>query len=88
MRVPASFFREQEALQRAKVASEPLENRRKIALTAANAWETAAILAEKQTSKEEALDKLDADITLEFAREDLALAAEEAENAQVVEENQ
>ena len=53
-----------------------MENRRKIALTAANAWETAAILAEKQVSKEEPLDKLDADITLEFAREDKALADE------------
>ena len=37
MRVSESFCQEQEALQRAKAAAEPLESRRKIALTAA-AW--------------------------------------------------
>lgn len=51
MRVLASFCRQQEALQRALATSEPLENRRKIALTAAKAWESEALLAEMQTSK-------------------------------------
>lgn len=69
MRVTEKFCREQESLQIAKAANEPLKNRQDIALSAAKAWDTAAQLAHKQESKQEPLDKLDAAITLEFAAE-------------------
>jgi hypothetical protein len=74
MRVSPDFCREQEALQRARAASEPLENRRKIAFAAANAWAVEADLAEKRVIRPEPLDKLDAEIAQEFAREDAACA--------------
>jgi hypothetical protein len=69
MRVTVEFCREQERLQRAKAESEPLENRRKIALDAAKAWAAEAILAQKRDAKQAPLDKLDAQIALEFAQE-------------------
>ncbi|MBP6112876.1 MAG: hypothetical protein KA482_10930 [Sphingobium sp.] len=69
MRVSASFCREQQASQIDKAANEPLENRRKIALAAAMAWGAEVILAEKRALKLERLDKLDAEIALEFANE-------------------
>jgi hypothetical protein len=72
MRVSPDFCREQEALQLAKAASEPLENRKKIALAAAKAWAVEAGLAEKRATKPEPLDKLDAEIALEFADEEAA----------------
>ena len=50
MRMSAAHCREQQALQLAKAANEPLESRRKIALTAAKAWEVEAALAEKRAS--------------------------------------
>lgn len=70
MRVSEEVCREQEALQLAKAASEPLESRRKIALTAAKAWATEAVLAQQRGLKQAPLDKLDAAIALEFAQED------------------
>jgi hypothetical protein len=69
VRVTEKFCREQESLQIAKAAAEPLKNRQGIALAAAKAWDVAAQLAHKQESKLEPLDKLDAAITLEFAAE-------------------
>lgn len=69
MQISAAHCREQEALQRAKALSEPLENRRQIALKAANAWEAEAVSAEKRASKRSGLDKLDTAIALEFERE-------------------
>ncbi|GGB57970.1 hypothetical protein [Blastomonas aquatica] len=72
MRVTEKFCREQETLQIAKAAAEPLKNRQDIALSAAKAWDAAAQLAHKQESKEEPLDKLDAAITREFADEEAA----------------
>lgn len=69
MRFTEKFCREQEGLQIARASSETLTNRRDIALAAAKAWDAAAILAHKQESKQEPLDKLDAAITLEFAAE-------------------
>jgi hypothetical protein len=69
MRVTVEFCRQQERLQRAKAESEPLENRKKIALDAAKAWAAEAMLAKKRDAKQAPLDKLDAQIALEFARE-------------------
>lgn len=69
MRATAGFCREQEAIQRAKAANEPLENRRTIALNAAKAWAAEAKLAEKRDAKTSTLDKLDTAIAEEFARE-------------------
>lgn len=72
MRVTEKFCREQESLQIAKAANETLKNRKDIALGAARAWDAAAQLAHKQESKLEPLDKLDAEITREFAEEEAA----------------
>ncbi len=69
MRMSATFCREQEALQRAKALSEPLENRRGIAMAAAKAWEAEAISAEKRDAKLTPLDKLDTAIARQFALE-------------------
>ncbi len=69
MQISANFCKEQEALQRAKAATEPLENRRKIALDAAKAWAAEGVLAEKRELKINPLDKLDTAIAAEFARE-------------------
>jgi hypothetical protein len=74
MRVSETFCQEQEALQRAKAAAEPLESRRKIALTAAAAWAVEGALAKTRALKQAPLDKLDADIAREFAEEDADLA--------------
>jgi hypothetical protein len=82
MRPSATQCREQEALQQARAASEPLENRRKIALAAALAWGAEALLAEQQALKKGPQDQLDAAITLEFALEDATLAAEAADTQQ------
>ena len=73
MRVSEEVCRAQEALQLAKAASEPLESRRKIALTAAKAWATEAVLAQQRALKPAPLDKLDAAIAREFAEEDIPL---------------
>lgn len=69
VRVPAHVCREQQAIQLAKAASEPLESRRKIALTAAKAWGIEADLADSRTNDQTSLNTLDAAITQEFARE-------------------
>lgn len=69
MRVTEKFCLEQESLQLARAASEPLKNRQDIALSAAKSWNAAAQLAHKQESKQEPLDRLDAEITREFAAE-------------------
>lgn len=78
MRVSAQTCRAQEAVQRAKASTEPLESRRKIALDAAKAWATEAVLAETRESKRTPLDLLDAEIALEFAME-IALETEDPE---------
>ncbi len=83
MRVSAITCREQEAVQRAKAESEPLESRRKIALAAATAWGAEAALAEKRALKLDPLDKLDAEIALEFALEDEADEADSDESQRV-----
>ena len=50
--------------------SDPLENRRKVAMVAAKAWAKEAVAAaEREAGHLQPLDKLDADIALEFARE-------------------
>lgn len=69
MQLSIAHCREQEASQRAKALSEPLENRRKIALDAAEAWKAEAVLAEKRASRQSLLDKTDRAIALEFERE-------------------
>ncbi len=76
MRVSADFCREQEALQLAKAAKEPLENRQKIAITAAKAWAKEALLAEKRDTEQSVLDAGDAAIALEFANEAVVLAGD------------
>jgi hypothetical protein len=72
----ADFCREQEAVQRAKATIEPLENRRKIALAAATAWQAEALLLEGQEQGTAPLDMLDTEIALEFAREAALPAAD------------
>lgn len=69
MRPTAALCREQESLQRIKAANAPLENSRKIARGAAEAWAAEAILAEQRDSKQTPLDRLDTEIREEFARE-------------------
>lgn len=76
MRVSETFCQEQEALQRAKAAADPLESRRKIALTAAAAWAVEGALAKARALKSAPLDKLDAEIAREFAEEDDAADAD------------
>ncbi len=70
MRVKAAICREQQALQLALATSAPLESRRKVAAAAAKAWGLEAIQAEKREAGHlTERDKLDAEITLEFAEE-------------------
>lgn len=70
MRVKASICREQQALQLDLAANDPLESRRKVAAAAAKAWGLEAIQAEKREAGHlSPRDKLDAEITLEFAEE-------------------
>ncbi len=71
MHLTIDFCREQAALQLAKAAREPSENRQKILIGAAEAWSTQALLLEKRSTAQESLDKLDAEIALEFANDDL-----------------
>lgn len=72
MRFTEKFCREQESLQIAKAASEPLTNRQGIALAAAKAWDAAAKIAHKHEAGQRPMDKLDAAIIREFADEDAA----------------
>jgi hypothetical protein len=72
LRFAPAFCREQAALQLAKAESEPLENRKKIALAAAKAWTLEAALADKQVARATPLDALDTKIAKEFADEDPA----------------
>ena len=66
MRVKASVCREQEARQ-----LDPLESRRKVAAAAAKAWGLEATQAEKREAGHlSPRDKLDAEITREFADEE------------------
>jgi len=70
MRVKAEICRAQEARQLDLAANDPLESRRKIAAAAAKAWGLEAIQAEKRESGHiDPIDKLDAEITTEFADE-------------------
>ncbi|MEH6663045.1 MAG: hypothetical protein V7679_15475 [Parasphingorhabdus sp.] len=70
MRVKASVCREQEARQLDLAANDPLESRRKVAAAAAKAWGLEAIQAEKREAGHVSpRDKLDAEITQEFAEE-------------------
>ena len=80
MRFTEKFCREQESLQIAKAAAEPLKNRQGIALDAAKAWNAAAKIAHKHEAGQQPLDRVDAMIVREFAEEDAAsLASEDAE---------
>ncbi|PXW79097.1 hypothetical protein C7451_101159 [Blastomonas natatoria] len=72
MRMTEKFCREQENLQIAKAAAEPLKNRQGIALAAAKAWDAAARIAHKHEAGQQPLDRLDAAIVREFAEEDAA----------------
>ena len=73
MRVKASVCREQEARQLDLAANDPLESRRKVAASAAKAWGLEAVQAEKREAGHlSPRDKLDAEITSEFAEEDEA----------------
>jgi hypothetical protein len=70
MRVKASTCREQEARQLDLAANDPLESRRKVAAAAAKAWGLEAIHAEKREAGHlSPRDKLDAEISREFAEE-------------------
>ena len=70
MRVKASVCREQEARQLHLAINDPLESRRKVAAAAAKAWGIEAVQAEKREAGHVSpRDKLDAEITLEFAEE-------------------
>jgi hypothetical protein len=69
MQLSVEKCREQEALQLAKAQTEPLESRRNIAQRAAKAWAAAALASEVRASRLGQLDKADAAIALEFARE-------------------
>lgn len=77
MRVTAKFCREQEALQQARAASEPLESRRRIALSAAKAWHAEAILADQRAAGQGPMSRLDAEIAKEFAAEGEAPQADD-----------
>jgi hypothetical protein len=73
MRVKASVCRAQEARQLDLAANDPLESRRKVAAAAAKAWGLEAVQAEKREAGHlSPRDKLDAEITSEFAEEDEA----------------
>jgi len=70
MRVKAEICRAQEACQLDLAANDPLESRRKIAAAAAKAWGLEAIQAEKREAGHvDPIDKLDAEITTQFADE-------------------
>ncbi len=70
MRVKASVCREQEARQLDLATNDPLESRRTVAAAAAKAWRLEAIQAEKREAGHVSpRDKLDAEITREFAEE-------------------
>ncbi|WP_422344765.1 hypothetical protein [Parasphingorhabdus sp.] len=72
MRVKAEICRAQEARQLDLAVNDPLESRRIIAAAAAKAWGLEAIQAEKREAGHlDPLDKLDAEITTEFAEENL-----------------
>ena len=73
MRVKAATCREQEARQLDLAANDPLESRRRVAAAAAKAWGLEAIQAEKREAGHVSpRDKLDAEITSEFADENEA----------------
>jgi hypothetical protein len=70
MRVSAAICRDQEAHQRRIAETHSLESRRNIAALAAAAWEVKALAAEKREAGIlHPLEKLDAEITREFADE-------------------
>jgi hypothetical protein len=77
MQPTAAHCREQQAVQLALAANEPLEARKKIALTAAAAWSEEAIAADKREARKTALSELDAAIAQEFAAEAAALRTPE-----------
>lgn len=80
MRVSAANCRIQEQRQRIVAEQDPLESRRKIATVAAAAWAKEALLADKREAGHlNPRDKLDAEITLEFARETEADAMDDGE---------
>jgi predicted transcriptional regulator len=71
VRVSADICRKQIAVQEAIAQNHPLETRRKIALAAVKAWTAEAALADKREAGHlSPLDKIDAEIALEFAAED------------------
>ncbi len=73
MRISAALCREQEANQREIADTHSLEHRRNIAALAAAAWAVKAVAAEKREAGDlEPLQKLDEEITREFADEAIA----------------
>jgi hypothetical protein len=71
MRVSADICRAQIAVQQSIAQNHPLETRRKIALAAVKAWTAEAALAEKREAGHlSPLNKIDAEIALEFAEEE------------------
>tara|TARA_R110000772_G_scaffold11226_8_gene35339 strand:+ start:14396 stop:14638 length:243 start_codon:yes stop_codon:yes gene_type:complete len=71
MHLKSHICRAQEARQLDLAANDPLESRRKIAAAAARAWQIEALQAEKrEAGHADPLDKLDAEITTEFADEE------------------
>ena len=70
MRVKARMCREQQAIQLAIAENDPLLSRRDVAAAAAKAWEREALQADKrEAGNVDPRDRLDAEITLEFAQE-------------------
>lgn len=70
MRVKAEICREQQERQLDLAINDPLESRRKVAAAAAKAWGLEAIQAEKrEAGYVSPREKVDAEITLEFAEE-------------------
>ncbi len=70
MRVEAKMCREQQAIQLAIAENDPLQSRRDVAAAAAKAWGREALQADKrEAGNVDPRDRLDAEITLEFAQE-------------------
>ncbi len=70
MRIKPKMCREQQAIQLAIAENDPLQSRRDVAIAAAEAWGREALQAEKREAGSVGLrDRLDAEITLEFAQE-------------------
>jgi hypothetical protein len=70
MRVKSKMCREQQAIQLVIAENDPLQSRRDVATAAAKAWGREALQADKrEAGNVDPRDRLDAEITLEFAQE-------------------